>query len=212
MPVLRDAYQNARQNIQHPYEVAAVSYGLLLGEVLGRTVLPETVVHANDPFDKQMIMDLPSALPTPEMTGIQPLDTALQIGAAGVGLEAARRTTSRRGLLVTAVGAQALACVVDAGVERSGWLSPGEKAQEDVGFSSIYVAWLTKFLLDKLAQAQTAREKLRYVSGLAAGAAAIVGLAMMDSKGMKLDLSAHTSGALVGVVAHARGDTNDAAA
>jgi len=203
---MRGVYEYAREHIKHPYEVAAVSAGLLIGEVLSRTALPEMIVHADDDFGKQMAMALPSALPTPEMIGSPAVDTALQISIAGVSLETARRTTSRRELVATAVGAQALACLVDAGVDRLGWLNPVEKAQEDVGFSAIYVAWLTKFLFDKRAQAKTASERLRYAGSIAAGAAAIVGLALMDSKGVKLDLSAHFSGAVAGWTAHRRGD------
>lgn len=202
MAALRNAYEYTRNAVREPYITASVSLGLLMAELGPRSAM---VVHADDPLAKQMELALPSALPTPEMTGSRPVDTALHIGLTGASLEIARRTSSRRELLTSAVGAQALACAAGAGVERSGWLNSTERAQEDVGFSSIFTAWFTKYLFDRWSQAKTPREKLRYVGGMAAGAGAIVGLALMDSKGAKLDLTAHFSGAFTGWAAHMRG-------
>lgn len=202
MSALRAVYEYAREHIEHPYEVAAVSYGLLLGEVLGRTALPEMVVHANDPFGEQMKMSLPSALPTPEVSGYASVDTAIQIGLAAGSLEFARHTTSRRGLLATALGAQAVACLADAGVERSGLMSQTERAQEDVGFSSVSTAWFTKFLFDKRSQAETAAERRQYTRYIWQFAGALAVISMVDGKTRKLDIPAHASAFVMGYAAH----------
>ena len=204
MSALKDAYEHTRDVIKEPYVTTSVALGLLIAEFGPRSAM---VVHANDPPLKQIGLALPSALPTPELTGSQIVDTGLNIALTGASLEIARRTTSRRELLTSAVGAQALACAADAVVERSGWLSSTEKAQEDVGSSSIFIAWLTKYLLDKWAQAETAREKLRYVGQMAAGVGVIATSALLDSKSGKLDVTAHVSGVFAGWVAYMRGDT-----
>lgn len=204
MAVIRNAFNRLQDAVRDPYATVAVSLGLLIAEAGPRSAM---VVRADDPLDKQAARALPSAWPTPEMTGVRALDTGLHMGMAGASLEIARRTTSRRELVTTALGAQALACGANAVAERSGWLSPAERGQEDVGFSSIFIAWLTKSRLDRLAQAQTGREKLRHAGELAAGAAVILACSLVDGDSGKLDLVAHTAGAFAGWAAHMRGES-----
>jgi hypothetical protein len=179
----------------------AVSAGLLLANLV---VPPEDMmVYANDPLRKQASLALQSALPTPEATGNATVDTAIQVTTAGLSLEFARRTTSPRRLGEMAVGAQLLSCAVDAGVERTGWLNPVERAQPDVGFSAISVAWFTNALLHRAEQAKTLRERRLWQTGTAVFIGAMtVGTYAVDSLGGKLDLTSHASGVAVGTIAY----------
>lgn len=207
MSALKNICEYVGDRIEHPGEVALLSAGILAGEILSRTKAPDMVVHGDDPFVQQMKMALPSALPTPEMVGNRGLDTALHIAMSAASLEAVRRNTSRCEVIAGALGAQMLACLANAAVERSGWLTPQERAHRDVGFSAVFASWLTKRLVDKFTEAQSGREKLGYAGLMAAGAGTILaGAKMEDGRGGKLDLVAHASGTLAGWLFHRFGD------
>ncbi len=164
------------------------------------------VVYADDPFGKQMAKAMQSALPAPEVTGNLAVDTALQTGLSVAGLEAVRTTSSKANIIATALGAQALSCLADSGVEQLGVLSGGQKYEENVGLSAIYVAWFSKFILDKAYQARQVGQEDRsrkYLLGGALFAAAMsAGVYLAFDK---LAGTAHAAGISVGVASHFQG-------
>ncbi len=184
---------------EHLRVTATVSAGILLANLLDRENM---VVHANDPLGKQAALALPSALPAPEVNGPGhlPTDTAVEIGTTAISLLAvqSKNNTSTRELATMAVAAQVGACAVDVVVERSGWLTAAERAQEDVGFSAISVALFTKFLLDRAGQSK--EHAKRWYAGLAVLAGTFVGLEPLSSgaQGGKLDATSHAAGLAVG--------------
>jgi len=182
----------------------AVSGGLLIANEFNREAL---VVHANDPIGKQARLALPSALPAPVVTGNRLVDMGLQSITTAVGLEAASKTSTKRELVAMAIGAQVVSCAINAGVERTGWLSKAERAQEDVGSSAIYLAWFMKFLLDRLASAKTDHESRRWkvAAAVFAGSVTFGAYYVEGSNGGKLDMSSHLGSLMVGVVAHKLG-------
>ncbi|HEY5442527.1 MAG TPA: hypothetical protein VIJ68_03245 [Candidatus Saccharimonadales bacterium] len=96
---------------------------------------------------------------------------------------------------------------VDAAVERSGWLSQTERAQEDVGFSSIALAWISKYAFDRLAEAKTEGERRAWAAGIAGGSALMtLGVLLYEgSEGGKLGFTSHLAGIGVGWAAHRLG-------
>jgi hypothetical protein len=188
---------------EHLRVTATVTAGILLANVLDREAM---VVHANDPLGKQAALALPSALPAPELSGPghPATDTAVEIGTTAISLLAvqSKNNTSTKELAAIAVAAQVGACAVDAAVERSGWLTQAERAQEDVGFSAISVAWFTKFLLDRASQSK--EHAKRWYTGLAAFAVTVGGLSPLyeGSQGGKLDATSHLAGLAVGGVGY----------
>src|SRR5581483_1879598 len=188
---------------EHLKVTATVSAGILLANLVDRESM---VVHANDPLGKQAALALPSALPAPEVNGPGHLatDTAVEIGTTAVSLLAvqSKNNTSLKEVATMAVAAQVGACAVNAAVERSGWLTAAEQAQEGVGFSAISVAWFTKFLLDRASQSR--EHAKRWYAGLAGFAAtfAVISPLAEGSQGGKLDATSHAVGLAVGYMGY----------
>lgn len=203
MSALNRVYEYARGSLKDSYAMALVSTGMLLANVLDREAM---VVRANDSLGKQAALSLPSALPAAEIVGNPTADLGIQIAYSAGSLGLACRTTSRVGVAVTAVVAQEVACAANAIVERSDWLNPAEKAQDDVGFSAIALAWGTKALLDRRAEASDQAKRKYALGGIALGGLFTVGALLYDKEGGKLDLTSHVAGIAVGWAAHLFGD------
>lgn len=186
------------------YAVAFAAGMLALGAMGGDAF----EVRADDPLYKQAALALPSAFPVPEVTGNEALDLGIQTSTAVAAFEAARHTSTWRELGLTAVGAQLASCALDAGVERTGWLSPEERVQKDVGFSSISIAWATKFLLDRSIGAEDEKNRWMWRGAAAAFAGAMTAGAYLveGSNGGKLDVVAHFGGLAAGAVAYRLGE------
>jgi len=178
-----------------------VSSGIVLANLLDRG---DMVVHADDSLATQAERAFQSALPAPELNGPghRAADIGVDVGLTGISLLAAQRTTSLKGLAATAAGAQAAGCTVDAIADRSGWLTQAELSQEDVGFSSISVAWFTKFLLDKASQSK--EKATAWYAGLTvfAGSVAVALPLYEGAQGGKLDATSHAAGLGVGALAY----------
>lgn len=185
---------------EHLKTAVMVSGGILLANLLDRKAM---VVHANDPLVKQAALAIPSALPAPELIGPghEAVDIAGQIGTTAISLLAAQsdNNTSPPELAIIGIGTQIGSCAIDAAIERTGWLTQAERAQEDVGFSAISVAWFTKFLLDRASQSET--HARRWYAGLGVfGISVSVLLPLADGgQGSKLDAASHAVGLAAGV-------------
>jgi hypothetical protein len=192
-----DVAKNARMSV-------LVSAGMLLANVVDPDALS---MHADASIGERARMAIPSALPAPEITGNQPFDISIAIGATVVGLESVRRTSTAKEIVAMGFGAQVLSCALDAGVEQTGWLDKAEGIQEDVGFSAIGTAWFSKFLLDRSTSAKSKKESLLWKAGFVAFAGAVtVGAYLVEgSNGGKLDMVAHFGGLVVGALAHRLG-------
>lgn len=193
--------QQARAVCERAYASSAmVITTMVLANTVDRSAL---VVHANDSLLKQAELSIPSALPAPSLGDYgRTVNVGTQIAATIVSFESARSTSSSIELVGTAAAAIVASDGADAIVERAGWLSHAERAQEDVGFSAIGAAWFIKFLLDR---AQASKDKGRqWLAGAGAFAGTIaVGLPLYEgSQGGKLDAVSHTTGLAVGVLAH----------
>jgi hypothetical protein len=101
-----------------------------------------------------------------------------------------------------AVVAQASASIADAAAERSGWLTPLERAQPDVGFSSISAAWFTNALLHRVERASGHTRRWWQAGTVAFAGAMTAGAYSVDSLGGKLDITSHAAGILVGAGAY----------
>lgn len=186
------------------YVTAMVDGGILMANILDRNGM---VVHADDALLKQTELAFPSALPIPQLKGPEGYaNAAVDLGSTSISLLAAQRTSSIKGLAATAVGAQAAGCAVDAIADRSGWLTHTELSQEDVGFSSISVAWFTKFLLDKASRSK--ERATAWYTGLTVFVGTVpIGLPLYEgSQGGKLDATSHAAGLGVGLLAYKIGN------
>jgi hypothetical protein len=186
------------ERVYAPTVVAVTT--MVLANTVDRNLL---VVHANDPLSKQAGLALPSALPAPSLGDYgRSVNVGTQIATTVVSFEAARSTSSPAELAGTALAAQVASCGADAAVERTGWLTQAERAQEDVGFSAISTAWFTKFLLDR-AQRSTDNGRLWLTSAGVFAGTVVIGLPIYEgSQGGKLDAVSHSAGLAVGIIAH----------
>jgi hypothetical protein len=193
--------QQAKSLFERAYASTAMAVTtMVLANTVDRSAL---VVHANDPLSKQAELALPSALPAPSLGDYgRTMNVGTQIATTVVSFEAARTTSGVGELVGTAVVAQVASCGADAAVERIGWLTQAERAQEDVGFSAIGTAWFTKFLLDR---AHISKDRgRRWLAATAAFTGTVaIGLPLYEgSQGGKLDAISHTAGLAVGFLAH----------
>jgi|GEM_PF-2888867 len=196
--------QQAKAICERAYGSTAMAVTtMVLANTVGREAL---VVHADDPLLEQAKLSIFSAFPAPSLGDYgRTVNVGTQIATTVVSLECARSTTGASGLAGTAVAAQLAACGADAAVERTGWLSHAERAQEDVGFSAIGVAWFTKFLLDRAQASQERGQRWLAGAGVFAGSA-VIGLPLYEgSQGGKLDAVSHAAGLAIGVLAHKQG-------
>jgi hypothetical protein len=137
-----DSFQNHKM---------AVTVGV--GTALVNALAPEAfLVHADDSLSRQARLALFSAIPVDEVTGNRTADIVTQSAFIAGTLvvadhELKRGTTTKLGLLGTAVLSQGAACGFDALADRT-WLTPEEKKLPDVGNSSVVLGLLTKFALD----------------------------------------------------------------
>jgi hypothetical protein len=194
--------------VKNAYNVmmdAKLALGVSTSIFLADLIVPskDMVVYANDPLSTQATKAFQSASPTPEVTGNVVVDNGIQVATAGISLELARRTTSNRYLGGMALAAQALGCTANAIAERTGWLTPLEKAQPDVGFSSISIAWFMNALMHRADKANNIKTKRLWQAGAAAFAGSMTaGAYAVDDLGGKLDITSHAAGILVGVGAY----------
>lgn len=161
------------------------------------------VVRQRDTLPKRALRAFPSAFAVPEISGNKTGDALFAMTAAGIGIEAARRTSSAKELAVTSVGAHALACTVNALLERTGQLSDEEKDAEDVGSSAVALALAVKYGADRFASAETAKARIGWGLGVAALVGATVALPYVSRKtghSGTMDAAAHMSGAAAGIV------------
>jgi hypothetical protein len=157
------------------------------------------VVHSDDPLEKQMAMAFPSAFGTPDATGVKALDLAGVTATTLISFEAARRTTSLGSLAAMGISAQFAGCGADALVDQTGWV---ENAT-DSGSSAMGVAWMTKFLLDRIESAEDETKKRRWKIATAAYAGAMtLGAYILLGDDGKLDMVSHGSALVVGAVAY----------
>jgi len=152
--------------------MAAVAAGNLLVNAVDPGVF---TVYTDDSLLKKTVLSLPSALPADEVFGNQVADVAFQTAYAVVGVGLARQTTSRKGLLYTAAGAQAVACAGDALMEGVG-LIKSEEHLKDVGWSTIFSLGTNKYLLDKRFEAKSKGEAAKSRMYLGALAVLDIGL------------------------------------
>ena len=194
-------WQNAKAFYERIHiSTMMLATSMILANSVDRSAL---VVHADDALLRQAELAIPSALLTPNMGDYDKLvGVGSQIGLTVISAECARDTTGPVELAGTALVAQIASSGADAAVERIGWLSHAERAQEDVGFSAIYVAWFTKFLFDKAQASEHHRHS--WIAGIGAFAVmAVIGLPLSEgSQGGKLDAVAHTTSLAVGFLAH----------
>ncbi len=196
--------QQVKAVCERAYATTAVAVTTM---VLANTVDREAlVVHADDPLLKQAKRSVLSILPAPSLGDYgRTANVAAQITTTVISFESARSTSRPAGLIGTAAGAIVASDSADALADRSGWLTHAEKAQEDVGFSAIGVAWFTKFLLDRAGASKDKGRRWLAAAGAFAGTVAL-GLPLYEgSQGGKLDAVSHTAGLAVGLAAHKLG-------
>ncbi len=160
------------------------------------------VVRADNPVPLEAERAIPSAFITPEGDYSRALGVSAQVGLTALGVGLARKTSSLPEVAGVSLTAQLVGCAADAAVERTNLLTHAEKAQEDVGSSSIYVALIGKYLLDKHAEAEN---KLPWRVGIGAfvtGAVVLIPLAEGSGGGGKLDVVSHTASLVVAYGAH----------
>ena len=200
IPSLGAVAGKARELINNGYASATlVATTMILANSVDNSAL---VVHDNDPFVRQAELALPSALVAPDFTQNQDLSTAAQIGLSVAGIEAARTTTSLKGIVATGAAAQLASCGADAAIERSGALGTVNHIERDLGFSAIYTALFTKFILDRAKDRQNNRRA--WLGGAVALAGVLVAgpLVLENAQTGVLDASSHAAGILVGSLAH----------
>ncbi len=128
------------------------------------------------------------------------LDLAIDVAPlATAAILAKGKNTTTKDMVLMLGSAQALATAADIAVVQTHLVSATEKTQADVGSSALTIAMFTKYLFDKMAQAETKREKLawRAITAVFIGTVT-VGAAFLDSRNFTTNLSSHTSGAVVG--------------
>ncbi len=197
-------YRYAHNRLVDAQTAATVACGMVLTNLLCRQ---DMVVHANDALLVKADRAMQSAIVAPDVTGGPELDLAAQTVMAAGSLELVRHTASPGEVIGMAAAAQAVSCAADVVVERAGWLTATERAQEDVGFSAIFSAWMCKYLFDKLESAKdtaTKRRRILGLGGFVAGMTAVIPLAEGAQGGGKLDFVAHSAGLAVGAAAHWR--------
>jgi hypothetical protein len=197
-----------REGLHNVYVNVCVLAGMALADVLDRS---DMVVHADDRFVTQMDKSLLSAIPADQLTKSNAGDLGFQLAYTGAAINFTSGTTTNKGLVATAVGAQGGACLADAAVERSGLMTTAARTQEDVGASAIFMGLVTKFLLDRSKQAKETGDipkARRYMGGLAVlGAGMTVGAYGYEgSQNGILLLSSHLTGLLAGIAAHRYGN------
>jgi hypothetical protein len=212
LPVIKALWHNGKmvENLAHRTREylrdAKVSLGVCALMAFSNIFVDrqDMMVYANDPLTRQALLAFPSALPTPEVTGNPAADLAIQCASTALTTEIARRSSTSRQLIGTAITAQAVSCGVDALVERTGWLSVFERSQPDVGFSAISAAWFGKLFLDRAQRAKTPLRRNLWRAGLAVyGGTITAGYYFLNgAEGGKLDLTSHAAGLVVGVAAH----------
>jgi hypothetical protein len=202
--MIRESLHGIGQNLHNAWTNIYMLSVMAVSDVLIRS---DMVVHADDHFVTQMDKSLISAIPADKITGYGAIDLGVQLGYVGGSFELASRTTSKKGLVLTAGVAQLGACLADAGVERSGAMSAVARGQEDVGASAVFMGWMTKFFLDRSREAKEAGDTTKrrnYLGGLAAlGAGMTVGAYGVEGaqNGLLL-LSSHFTGIVAGAFAH----------
>jgi hypothetical protein len=128
------------------------------------------------------------------------LDLAIDVAPlATAAILAKGKNTTTKDMILMLGSAQALATAADVAVVQAHLISAAEKSQADVGSSALTISMFTKYLFDKMAQAETKRERSarRAIAAIFVGSVTI-GAAFLDSRNFTTNLSSHTSGALVG--------------
>jgi hypothetical protein len=185
-------------------EAAIVSLGIILVDSLARN---DVANYVSASVDKKIEDALPSAFVAPRISddiGLPShnLDLALDVSAAATSTLLVKSTSSAKEMVAIGAAAQLASSTADAAVTGANLLSPAEMHQEDVGASAIESAFITKFLLDKMNEAESGTSKKLW-----AGAAGVFALAMtfgasyVDRKNGTLDFSSHTAGIGVGAIA-----------
>jgi hypothetical protein len=176
-----------------------------VGTILVNALAPEAfVVYADDSFGRQAALALPSVIPVDELTPSRAVNIGSQAAFIAGTLvladhEIKRGTTTKWGLLGTAVLSQGAACGFDALADRT-WLTPEEKKLPDIGNSSVILGILTKFALDHFPDT---RQRLAGAAlGTIAVGATVGAYAVEGNQGGKLGMVSHAAGIAAGVLAH----------
>ena len=200
IPSLGAVAGKAKEFLHNSYASATlVATTMILANSVDNSAL---VVHDNDSLARQAELALPSALVAPDFTNNQGLSTATQVSLSVAAIEAARTTTSFKGLMATGAAAQLASCGIDSAIERSGAIGNVNHQERDLGFSAIYTALFTKFVLDRSKASQNNRRA--WLGGAVALAGALVaGPLLVEGKQTGiLDASSHLAGIAVGAIAH----------
>lgn len=203
----RNVTHYLQEGFQRTRTAATVSAGTLLFNVL----FPhEFIVRDTDSLGKQALLAYPSALPDPSIFGNRTLDVGIDtiFTAVGAGLaahEVKKGNTTPLGTVGVVGLSQAVGSVATGAI--SPILSPTERAEPNVGNSSILAGIIAKASMDHLAIAIQRSEKKK-VAAIVAGQTALTILATAGayafegSNGGLEDTFAHLAGIAAGVFAH----------
>ena len=180
---------------------AALLGSILLANTFAREDL---AVEAGDSFSKKALLAFPSILIAPDLTGNNLIDTSIMGLTALFSLEAVRKTSTNQEILITGIGSQILGCILNSSISELFWLKNPENNPKDVGFSSISVAWITKYLLDRMDSSRSDKESsiMKTCFKLFAGISTIGPYFVEDSRSAILDSLSHISGLLVGYMSY----------
>lgn len=191
--------QRAKTALEGVYISTAMA---ITSMVLANTVdRSDFVVYAHDDLPTHVKRSATSAFVAPSLGDYgRTVNVGGQIIETVVSAQCARKTTGAIGLFGTAAAAELASCGADD--LAKGLLTPDELKQEDVGFSAINVAWITKFLFDK-ARASKDHARRWWAGAATFAGAVVVGLpAYEGSQGGKLEAVSHATGLGVGILAH----------
>jgi hypothetical protein len=203
--------ENVPQRIHDGFQYARTAAVVSAGTVLFNVLLPhEFIVRDTDSIGKQALLAYPSALPDPSITGDRAHDVAVDttFTALGTGLaayEVGKGNTTPWGMVGVVGLSQAAGSIATGAI--SPILTPAERAEPNVGNSSILAGIVAKASMDHLAIARQRGEKKK-AAAIVAGQTALTLAAtfgayvLEGSNGGLEDAVAHLAGIAAGVAAY----------